>query len=129
MKEIENDFVKFWFENNILFSQFQKGTELNLNGIKQSIELREKISQGQKQYWLYDITNLKTVTKEVRDYAEKYGQDNLNCTAVLVNSHVTKFMFNTYLKLNKPKFPMRVFSSKEEAVKWLQEIKTKNDGQ
>ncbi len=66
MKELENDFIKFWIENDILYSRFKKATELNLDTIKQTIEMREKISGGQKQYWLYDITNLKTVTKEAQ---------------------------------------------------------------
>lgn len=98
MKELENNFVKFWFENGILFSKFQKDTVLNLDRIKQAIEMREKISGKQKQYWLYDITNIKTVPKEVRDYAERHGQDYLYCIAALVNSHTTKFIFNSYLK-------------------------------
>lgn len=124
---IENNFVKFWFENDILISEFQKNTELNLDSIKQVIAMREKISGGQKQYWVYDISNLKTVTKEVRDYAERYGQDYLFCIAVQVNSHVTKFMFNTYLKLNKPDFPFLVFSKREKAVEWLMDMKAKNE--
>jgi hypothetical protein len=127
MKELENNFVKFWFEKGILFSKFQKDTELNLDSIKESIEIREKISGGQKQYWLYDITNLKNVTKEVRDYAERYGQDYLYCIAVLVNSHITKFLFNSYLKLNKPDFPFLFFTEKEKAVEWLLEIKAKKE--
>lgn len=124
---VKNDCIEFWFENGILMSKFQKDTILNLDSIKQVIEMREKISGEQKQYWLYDITNLKTVTKEVRDYAERYGQDYLYCIAVLVNSHITKFIFNSYLKLNKPDFPFLFFTNKEKAVEWLLEIKEKNE--
>jgi len=124
---IENSFVKFWFENGILFSKFQKDTELSLDGIKEAIEIREKISGEQKQYWLYDITNLKNVTKEVRDYADRYGQDYLYSVAVLVNSHITKFIFNSYLKLNKPDIPFLFFANKEKAVEWLLQIKEKNE--
>lgn len=124
---IENNFVKFGFENEILYSQFQKDTVLDLDRIKQVIEMREKISGGQKQYWLYDIVNLKTVPKEVRDYAERYGQDYLYCIAVLVNSHITRFFFNSYLKLNKPDFPFLVFTKKEKAIEWLLQIKAKNE--
>ncbi len=127
MKELENNFVKFWFENGILFSKFQKDTVLNLDRIKQAIEMREKISGKQKQYWLYDITNIKTVPKEVRDYAERHGQDYLYCIAALVNSHTTKFIFNSYLKLNKPDFPVLFFTDKEKATEWIMEIKAKNE--
>jgi len=126
-KGIENDFVKFWFEKGILNSTFQEVTDMNLDRIKQLIELRTAISGKQKQYWLYDITNLKVFPKEVRDYAEKNGQEYLYSTGVLVNSHVTKFIFNTYLKLKPPCFPFQVFTNKEKAIKWLLETKVKNE--
>lgn len=127
MKEVENNFVKFWFENGILISKFQNDTVIDLDRIKQAIEMRGKISGKQKQYWLYDITNIKNINKEVRDYAEKYGQDYLHCVAMLVNSHITKFIFNSYLKLNKPNLPFMFFSKKEKAIEWLLEIKEKNE--
>ncbi|MBA0884158.1 DUF7793 family protein [Flavobacterium undicola] len=123
---VKNEYIKFWFENGILISRFQEGVELDLVKIKELIRIREEISRGEMQYWLYDITNLKSVSKEVRDYADRYGQDYLNGVAVLVNSHITKFMFNTYLKLNKPKVLFQVFANKEKAVEWLLEIKTEN---
>lgn len=126
MKEkTENDFVCFWIENGILFSQFKTDTVLNIDKIKEVILLREKISKGEDQYWLYDISNLKNINKEVRDYAEEFGQDYLAATAVLVNSHVAKFIFNAYLKLNKPKNPFLFFLTKEKAVAWLLELKQK----
>lgn len=127
MKELENDFIKFWIENDILYSRFKKATELNLDTIKQTIEMREKISGGQKQYWLYDITNLKTVTKEARNYATKYGEDFIHANAVLVNSYISKFIFTAYAKFSKPNFPFLCYTKKEAAIDWLLEIKAKNE--
>lgn len=124
---IENEFIKFWFENGLLISSFVNNTTLDLEKIKKVIELRESISDGRKQCWLYDISNLKYVSKEVRDYADKYGQNDLYCIAVLVNSHLEKFMFNSYLKLNKPNIPFLFFTKKENAISWLLEMKEKNN--
>ncbi len=124
---IKNEYVKFWFENGILISRFQEGIELDLLNIKELIRMREEISRGEMQYWLYDITNLNNVSKEVRDYANKYGQGYLDAVAVLVNSHITKFMFNSYLRLNKPNFPFQVFANKEKAMEWLLENKGKSN--
>ena len=126
-ENIDNEFVCFWFENGILISNFKGNTVLDLEKIKQAIGIREKISGGQKQYSLYDFSNLKNVNKEVRDYAEEHGQNYLPATAVLVNSHVAKFIFNAYLKLNKPKIPFIFFLDREKAISWLLEIKEKNN--
>ena len=124
---VENEYIKFWFENGIMISRFQKGVELDLVKIKEVIGMREEISGGEMQSWLYDITNLKSVPKEVRDYADRYGQDYLYGVAVLVNSHITKFIFNSYLRLNKPNLPFLFFSNEEKAIEWLLEIKAKNE--
>lgn len=122
---IKKECVEFWFENGILMSKFEKGTELNLINIKETIRLREEISKGQKQYWLYDLRNVKNMPKEARDYADQNGQNYLHAVAVLVNSHITKFIFNSYLKLKSPIMPFHVFADSEKAMSWLLEIKNK----
>ncbi|MGO4822339.1 MULTISPECIES: DUF7793 family protein [unclassified Flavobacterium] len=126
-KKLENDFIKFWLENGILHSTFEKSTDMTLDKIKQLIELRTAISEREKQYWYYDITRLKNFPKEARDYADLHGQEYLYATAVLVNSHITKFIFNTFLKLKSANFPFQVFTSKEKAIEWLLELKQKNE--
>lgn len=118
--------IKFWYEKGILISEFEKGTELNLVNIKETIRKREEISVGEKQYWLYDLRNVKNMPKEARDYADQYGQNYLHAVAVLVNSHITKFIFNSYLKLKTPIMPFHAFADAEKAMNWLLEIKNKN---
>ncbi|MFA9186628.1 STAS/SEC14 domain-containing protein [Flavobacterium sp. FBOR7N2.3] len=125
MKEntIKKQCIEFWFENDILMSKFEKNTELDLTNIKEVIKIREEISRGEKQYWLYDLRNVKNMTKEARDYADQYGQDYLHAVAVLVNSHITKFIFNSYLKLKKPIMPFQVFADADKAIDWLLAVK------
>lgn len=122
---IKKECVEFWFENGILMSKFEKNTELDLINIKETIRKREEISEGQKQYWLYDLRNVKNMPKEARDYADQYGQDFLHAVAVLVNSHITKFIFNSYLKLKSPIMPFHVFADPEKAMNWLLGVKNK----
>ncbi len=127
MKEIENDYMKFWFEDGILFSKFQQDTILDIEAVKQTIEMREQISVEKSQYWLYDITNMKSVTNEARQYAAQHGHDLIYACAGLVDSYVTKFIFTSYKKFGTPDFPFAFFTDKEKAVKWLSEIKAKNE--
>ncbi|MGG7034593.1 MAG: hypothetical protein ACI7YS_05270 [Flavobacterium sp.] len=127
MEEIENEYVKFWFENGILFDELKRSTQITKDIMIGLVELRTTISDNKKQYWCMDGINVKSIDKEARDYADKYGQDLLFATAALVNSHLTKFMFNTFLKLKNPVIPFQVFTKKEEAIEWLLEIKAKNE--
>lgn len=123
MKELENDFIKFWIEDGILYSQFKKSTDGTLENIKEIIDLRKQISDGQKQYWYYDFNGIKSYDKEARDYAEKNGQEYLYGCAVVLNSHIAKFILNTFITLKKPAVPLRGFTDRNDAVNWLTELK------
>ena len=129
MNVVENDFIKFWFEDGLLCSAYKVPVDIDLEKAKQTIALRHEISNNQKQYWCYDIALLNSFSKDSRDYADKHGQELLYACATTVNSHLTKFMFNTFLKLKGSKIPMKVFTKRDEAIKWLLEIKAKNEKQ
>jgi hypothetical protein len=123
---MENDIIKYWIEDGILYSSYKMPVDVTLENAKAIIELRHAISNNEKQYWCQDITNLKSFTKEGRDYADIHGQDFLYATAVIVNSHITMFIFNIFIKIKTPRIPFQAFKNKEAAVAWLKELKKKN---
>jgi hypothetical protein len=123
----ENDIIKFWFEDGILMSEFQSEIQYDIAAVKTTIQKRIEISAGKNQYWLYDITNMKSVTTEARQYACNHGHTMLYACAAVVDSYLTKFIYTTYKKFCKPDFPVAFFTSKEKALLWLSEIKAKNE--
>ena len=127
MKEVENDFIKFWIEDNILHSQFKKPTDGNIENIKAIIDLRHQMSDDKKQYWCYDFNGIKSYDKDARDYAEKNGQEDLYACAAVLNSHIAKFILNAFMVLKKHTVPLKGFTKKNEAINWLNELKEKNE--
>nr|WP_314897437.1 hypothetical protein [uncultured Flavobacterium sp.] len=127
MKEVENDFIKFWIEDNILCSQFKKPTDGTIENIKAIIDLRNEISDDKKQYWCYDFNGIKSYDKDARDYAEKNGQEHLYACAAVLNSHIAKFILNAFMILKKPTVPLKGFTKKNDAINWLNELKEKNE--
>jgi hypothetical protein len=123
--EVENDLVKYWFEDGILFNEFKEPFTMDLENIKKIVSLRHQISNGEKKYWVYDVRKVRSMTKEARDYAEVYGQDYLYATAVIVNSHITMFLFNIFVKIKTPTVSLKVFKTSDKAVEWLKELKSK----
>lgn len=127
MTELENDFIRFWVADGILFSKFKRELSIDLDKIQGIIESRHTISNNVNQYWVYDVTEVKAFPKECRDYVDIYGQELLYGCAAIIDSHIQKFLFNTFLKLKKSKVPFQAFTNKEKAVEWLLEIKEKNE--
>ncbi|WPR72615.1 hypothetical protein SLW70_05620 [Flavobacterium sp. NG2] len=127
MKVVENDFVKFWIEDDILYSKFKKPINGTKETLKKIIDLRTEISEGKKQYWCYDFNGIKSHDKAARDYADKYGQDHLYACAVVLNTLIAKIILNTFILMKKPIVPLKGFTSKEEAIIWLRELRKKNE--
>ncbi len=123
MESLENDCIIYWIENGILHSQFKKNTILTTQNIEEVIQLRHNISNNQMQYWCADMANLIEYKKGARDYAEIHGQEFLHATAAIVNSHIARFILNTYMQLKKAHVPLKAFRHKKDAIIWLNEMK------
>jgi hypothetical protein len=127
MTELENEFIRFWVVDGILYSKFKRKVNFDLDIIKKLIETRHTISNNANQYWCYDVKEASGFPKECRDYVDVYGQDFLFACALVINSHIQKFLFNAFLKLKKSKIPFQAFTNNEKATEWLMEIKEMNE--
>ncbi len=66
------------------------------------------------------------MTKDAKDYASKYGDNYLHAAAIIVHSHLQKFIINTFITVKKPNVKTRIFTDKVKAKNWLLELKAKN---
>jgi hypothetical protein len=123
----KNEYIEFWYEDEILFSQFSEPIDLTYDNSRKIIDFRNQISRNSKQYWCYDFRNVKSMDKKSRDYAEKNGQNFLFATGAIVKTSVQAFIVNFFIKLKNPKVPFKAFTSKVEAIAWLKELKKQNE--
>lgn len=128
MRTFENNYVSVWIEEGILFSTCKKQLVLDLEIAKKIVEDRIEFTKGIAYPILLDFTNLKSATKEARDYMNdpKGGLNGLLGGAFLTNSVATKVLVNLYLKINRPSIPAKFFTKKEDAINWLKDLKVNN---
>lgn len=123
MKMVENEYYKLWIENGLLYSVFKEPTDMTLEVAKSAIELRHSISDNEYQYWCMDLRNLKDTSDEAKKYIDENGEEYLCACAMVVNSHLKKFLVSIFNRMKKRKFPVEIFSSKTDAVNWLNKLK------
>lgn len=123
---MENEFIRFWFEDGILCSEYKKPYDMDLEDSKQIYALRESVSGNENQYFCYDITNLKSMSKSARVYGEAHGMNKLAASAVVVNSYLTKLLYNVFLNLHSVTIPVKAFKNREEAIVWLKQKKVED---
>ena len=83
---------------------------------------------GEKYYALVDMTRHVDSTAEARNYyaASEYARYRY-ADALVIESLATRLVINFYLSINKPPVPSKMFTDKEDAMKWLLQQKRDND--
>lgn len=125
MKKFENEFVTIEMEDDILFVHYKTPSTIDMTCAKKVVEDRLKFTEGKPCYVLTDLTDIKPGTKEAREYL---CDPNGGLQGILAGAFVSDKLFsyalaNLFLKINKPPIPSKIFSKKEDALKWLMEIK------
>lgn len=115
----EDEYVKFTFQDGILFGK-NKVNKIDLRIAKHMTETRlKKFNDGDYPIFA-DYTLVNETSKEARDYfASPEQSKRAKAVAVLSNSKIINMIFNFYIILSKPNVPTKLFSDKEEALRWL----------
>lgn len=124
----EYQYITIWTEDDddILLSIYrQSNLKMDIDVARSLIESRLDYSLGKPIYTLIDVTNVKSTTKEARDYMNSPdgGLRGILAGAFLSNNVVATLVINLFLKVNPPPIPAKFFTNKEEALKWLKRIK------
>ena len=129
MNLIENkDYSNISFgkiENDIIFFKYKPSVEIDIATAKDMVKNRMDYTSGKSVYTLIDFTNVKSVTKEARDYmnSPEGGLKGILGGAFLSNSVVATLFVNLYLKVSNPPVPAKFFTKEEDALGWLKKIK------
>lgn len=89
-----------------------------VSDIEKLAEQVHALSVTERNLALLDTRELKGASREVRKMA---ASDPMNtaAAAMLVNSAITKILANVFMKFNKPSYPTKIFTKKDDAIKWL----------
>ena len=116
---IDNDVAHVWAEEGILNFVY-KISRLDMNFAKKSVEVRKNLSFGQSYPMFIDISEIKSTSKEAREYLSKgIAIENISAAALLAGSVLSKLLGTFFLTFNKPPIPLRIFTDRTEAIKWL----------
>ncbi len=121
--------VTFWKkDDNIIFFKYAPALDMDIEVARDMVASRLEYTKGESVYALIDVTNLKSTTKEARDYmnSTEGGLRGIKAGAFLSNNVVPTLLINMYLKVSNPPVPAKFFTSEEQALKWLMKIKEKS---
>jgi hypothetical protein len=113
--------IKIVEEGNILIAEYLC-EEITLPIARKMVEKRIEYTKGEAKKAIADLSRVKSGTREARMFlGSEQAQEGLLKVALLSNSLTQKLLINFYLGLTSNKIPMRMFSKKAFALKWLDE--------
>lgn len=110
-----------------MYAEYKPNTVVTLEVAKRQVKDRREISNGNAYPICGNIVNLKKVSNPAREYlGTDEAMKGVICFAIITNSPMQKMFGNFYLTFKKSKIPTRLFSSKEEALNWIEKNRFMN---
>ena len=123
--EIETKVATLNYEGDILILRWKKDADVDLDSCIEIIEIRKSIEREKKILLLIDQRQFWNISKEAKDYSKREEVESLNKAIALLTGDwaLSILIANSYIKLYKPNIPVKVFKSKDKAIKWLNSFK------
>jgi len=121
----ENEHIKTFIENGVLYMEYKQSEILTLEVVKEAITERLKIANNVVLPIFVDFRKPHGATKEAKVYlSSDKGVEGLSACAIIINSLMGMVAFNFYMEFERPPRPIKAFVHKEKALLWLNQFKT-----
>jgi hypothetical protein len=105
-------------KDKILRIRILEGTRIDLKLAKIITENMRRHAADGRIPILIDARASYTWDKEAQQYMAENSEFRL-ATAVISNNPLTRLISNTYVRIFKPNYPVKMFTEENEAVEWL----------
>jgi hypothetical protein len=118
---IDTKYALYILEDGIMHITWHHGIAINIDIAKEMVEERIQQCNGKTKLILVDINGLVSIDTTSRKFlASEHATIGVTAGALIVGSLISKLAGNVYITVDKPRLPMRLFTDKIKAIKWLQ---------
>lgn len=120
--KFENDYFYAELNDNIVTVQYKPNLHLKLADAQRIVSERLEYFGNLKTPVLIKSSRIKSIDKQAREYLFNEGLVNITAIALVETSTVEKVLTTIVFNFNKPRIPHKVFSSNQDAIKWLRKF-------
>jgi hypothetical protein len=103
-----------------LIGTYKKNPRLTFAMAKEIVKARLEFTGPEPVVGLIFNEGVKSLDKKARDYlASDEGIKGLKAVAYVLDNSFSSFLANFFIAVGKAKLPIRVFSKRDAAMKWL----------
>lgn len=109
--------------NDVVYVLFKNNCTLDIDLQIRLLDYYRDITGGKLMRFIFLAADNVSVTKEARDNAILIeDQSMVGASALIVTNLAYKIIANFYMKVNKPKRPLKAFGKEEDAIEWLKKL-------
>jgi hypothetical protein len=125
-KQLDTPYVHYHLVDGVLIGTFKKGLKINLEIAKEIVKNRLALTGDGPFPSIIINMGVFSIDKKGRDYlASTEGIRGLNASAVVLDSPFGSLLGNFFIRVTKPKLPVKVFRTKAGALNWVEQFKKK----
>ncbi|MBI4930303.1 MAG: hypothetical protein HY841_06040 [Bacteroidetes bacterium] len=120
MKEASTETMRFTFDGKLLTCELIGDVEIDVHHEEESYEVAKKITEGKKHLSLVLVSQDTSITSKAQKTSmQKNHYTHVVAQAIVIRSLAQRIIGNFMFKFIKHPRPSQLFTSKTEAVKWL----------
>ena len=108
--------------SDVVYAEFPEGVRVDLATAVEIVTSRLEFMEGKKHYLVTDMTNVREITPEAKEYMQgpEGGLKNILGAALIASNPVSSLIANIFVKVRKD-FPAKFFTNKQDAFDWIYE--------
>jgi hypothetical protein len=119
-KVIKTRTSKIWEEDGILHCKLNPGIDVDLEDAKEIMNVSSLFRRGRSIPVLGDLSEVRSISHESREYLSGEEATSIaSSLAIITGTPISKIIGNFLIGINKPPYPVKLFTSQEKAIKWL----------
>ena len=109
-----------WVDEGIVRGRFHDGAEVGLADAQENLDLMARLVNGHRMPVLVDLRPVRSQSADARAYfAGPAAAEVTVAVALLIESPLSRVVGSFFLGFNRPQTPAKLFTSVEDAEKWL----------
>jgi len=121
--ELDTSYVHLKIQEGIIIGTYKPGLKINLEIAKEIVHVRLTFTKHKSMPALINGQGVVSMDKAARDFfSSKNGIKGLKAAAIIVESPFSSFLGNFFLKVNKTRLPVKLFTNSSTALSWLKKF-------
>jgi len=91
---------------------------------RKTLDAFKRLNNDNPCYLIVDLTHVGQVTRGARELAETdFAKSAIAAFTMIVGNPISRVISRLFIGINKPPYPIKVFSSEAPAIDWLNSIR------